>query len=1019
MQTPTIHELCQPRADVLEGRIRDEDFAADLSQVLKGTAPDLYKDPALFFANTHPTQGLKTLVKAVAGRLSGRDSQLGGILRLDTSYGGGKTHALIGLHHVLTSPESIPNLSEFVDPATLPRQKVTVAAFDGENADPMNGRRMAEDILAHTPWGELAVQLAGPAGYARIRNSDKPGAPPPGAETLQELIGQRPALILLDELSIYLRKLKGPLAGQSAQQLTAFLTGLIKAVNGSPHAVLVFTLALGKGGRAVDAYSEENQRIDRIFAELQSVTGRQITALTPTGDEETVQVLCRRLFQSIDHSRVEEVVGAYQAMWSRHGEALPPVGQQDNRADELRKGYPLHPELIHTLMQKTSTLNNFQRVRGMLRLLAQTVGQLWRDKPRGATAIHLHHIDPGQQRIRLEITAKLGLQSFAPAIRADVATTNDEPGRAMAQQLDAQEFAGIEPYGSWVARTILFHSLAFNEPLKGLSRLELNYSVYAPGVDPAFVDNAVDRLREKSEYLDDSTTSKLRFSTEANLNQMVSKWEGQLDLETIRQELNTRIGSIFARQRFELVLFPASPADIPDDTDGPYLAILHWEGHAVEQSNVHLPELVLRLFKEKGDNGNTRLNRNNLLFLCADALQVDNMMAKARRYLALQQMQQGDLLASLQSHQQEEVKKRYGQSEQAFAGAVQQTYRHVFFPEPGTWSEAPLSHAVITAASAGSDPGFGQKQVERVLRDAKELILPEDRPPAPNYMADKTPLRRSGVMSVRDLRNEYYRDPALPILLGDEVLKKCLRDGLDQGTFVYTEGNRLEGKGLPPGELSISEDAKIYVREKAEESGIWPPQRPAPEPPQQTVQDHSPPEGKPAGDGAAPATVQRPGAAEPDLLPTGEEVPLSTAGERTGNIRTILTQWAQQVSAAREGIRSLTWRMNSGDGFHPLPLLKAEPGATMRVELLEGGWRSGDGSAEWTFQFQGTPEEALILRSFLEGQWRRGGEKSLDIKYVLTYEPPLTWNDDGAAWIDRLSRAGLATQTATIALTWS
>lgn len=42
MSPPSIYELCRPRADVLEGRIRDEDFAADLSQVLKGTAPELY-----------------------------------------------------------------------------------------------------------------------------------------------------------------------------------------------------------------------------------------------------------------------------------------------------------------------------------------------------------------------------------------------------------------------------------------------------------------------------------------------------------------------------------------------------------------------------------------------------------------------------------------------------------------------------------------------------------------------------------------------------------------------------------------------------------------------------------------------------------------------------------------------------------------------------------------------------------------------------------------------------------------
>jgi hypothetical protein len=1023
MSAPSIYELCQPRADVLEGRIRDEDFAADLSQVLKGTAPELYKDPAVFFANTHPTRGLRELFLAVVDRLTGSGNQLGSILRLDTSYGGGKTHGLIGLRHILTAANQIPNLAEFIDPARLPREPVKVVAFDGENADPMNGRRMEGDILAFTPWGELAVQLGGEAGYERIRNSDRLGAAAPGAETLQELIGDRPVLILIDELSIYLRKIKGPAAGQAAEQLTPFLTDLIKAVNSSPQAVLVFTLALGKGGQAVDAYAEENQRIDRIFAELESVTGRQITALTPTSEDETVQVLCRRLFKSIDCSRAEEVVRAYQEVWQRLGEALPPVGQNDDRAEELRRGYPLHPELIQTLMQKTATLENFQRVRGMLRLLAQTVGQLWREQPR-ASAIHLHHVDPGNERIRLEISTKLAQQAFIPAVRADVSSTAAEEGKALAQRLDASEFSGLEPYASMVARTVLFHSLAFNEPLKGLSRLELNYSLYAPGVDPAFVDKAVRHLEEESEYLDDSGTSKLRFLTDANLNQMVRKREGQFDLESVRQELNTRIGTIFAKQRFEPVRFPASPSDVPDDTDGPYLAVIHWEGHTVEQTNVQLPELVVRLFKEKGDNANVRLNRNNLVFVCADRLQVGDMLRKTRTYLALQQMQQGDLFASLQSHQQDQVKERYGQAQQAFALAVQQAYRHVFFPERGPWPDTPLTHAAITVTNASSEPGVGQKQVERVLREARELVLAEDKPPAPNYMADKTPLKRLGVMSTQQLRNEYYRDPALPILLGDQVLKACLRKGLDEGLFVYKEGERLEGQELPPGILSISEDAQIFMMGKALEMGVWPPKTKEGE--QTSVI------GLQGEKGGGSSSEQ------PELAGTGGTTTLPFGGggggapgdgggttvqptspgviERTDNIKTALAQLAEQVSSGGQAIKSITWRMNSGDGFLPMALLKAEPGATVRVEMMEGGWSSGDGNAEWSFEFNGTPEEATHLRSFIEGQWRRGGEKALDITYQLQYDPPLGWDDRGESWINRLTRAGLGTQSATIRL---
>ena len=108
--------------------------------------------------------------------------------------------------------------------------------------------------------------------------------------------------------------------------------------------------------------------------------------------------------------------------------------------------------------------------------------------------------------------------------------------------------------------------------------------------------------------------------------------------------------------------------------------------------------------------------------------------------------------------------------------------------------------------------------------------------------------------------------------------------------------------------------------------------------------------------------------------------------------------------------------MNSGDGFQPMAFLKNEPGGTLRVEMMEGGWSSGDGSTEWSFTFNGTPEGATYLRSFLEGQWRRVGEKELDIKYHLQYDPPMIWDDSGEGWISRLTRLGIGAQTATITL---
>lgn len=59
----TVSEICQPREDVRTGVIKESDFAADLAQVLNGTAPAQYADSATFFANTYPTKGLRALLK--------------------------------------------------------------------------------------------------------------------------------------------------------------------------------------------------------------------------------------------------------------------------------------------------------------------------------------------------------------------------------------------------------------------------------------------------------------------------------------------------------------------------------------------------------------------------------------------------------------------------------------------------------------------------------------------------------------------------------------------------------------------------------------------------------------------------------------------------------------------------------------------------------------------------------------------------------------------------------------------
>ena len=822
MTIPTIFETCRPRADILAGSVADADFAADLAQVVAGRAGEEYGVPARFFARTWPTRGLKNLLANVCRRLSGVGGEAAAIFRLDTSYGGGKTHGLIALVHAASGGSDVAAIGEFVDPTLLPAGPVRVAAFDGENADPANGRAMGDGVLAHTPWGEIAYALAGKAGYERFRNSDEQGVAP-GAETLRELFGGQPTLILLDELSVYLRKVQR--IDHSRDQLTAFLTSLFKAVESEPKAALVYTLAIGKDGRAADAYSEENQFIGDRMAEAESVSARKATLLNPTEEDETIQVLRRRLFEQIDDDSALTVVAGYQELWAAHGDALVRDAAHPHTAETFRASYPLHPEVLETLTGKTATLGNFQRVRGMLRLLARTIAHLWHAQPADATAIHLHHLDPGYEPIRQEVVTRLGQSTYLPAIANDVAAGGAE-AKALAQEIDAAHHGGMAPYAAYVARTIFMHTLAFNDSLKGVSAERLRYSVLGPATDISFIDQARKRFVTDSAYLDDRPGAPMRFLAEANLRQIIRREEQHVDAADARAELNDRIRRIFAGKTFEAISFPGGPFDVPDEVgDGrPRLIVLAYDGVAIGTSVDSVPELVERIHTRRGSDGaQLRALRNNLVFVAADEARKEEMRRAAVRRLALLALKRADRLTDLAEHQQAKIRELEAGSEHALAIAIQQCYRHIFYPSRNRIevSGADLDHSAIDLPASSAQPGAGQQQVVRALRELGKLRLAEDEPDSPTYVRDRTPLRR-GEITTLALREEFRRDPALPIMSGDDIFIRGIRRGVEQGDYLYRHGDLLCGPGDPSVSIMIDEQSVVLTMAYARNRGIWP-----------------------------------------------------------------------------------------------------------------------------------------------------------------------------------------------------
>ncbi len=817
----TIFETCRPRKDVESGVTKDEQFAADLAQVVNKTAPPEYIDPAIFFRHTYPTRGLQDLLKAVCHRLNG-EGTISPIIRLHTQYGGGKTHGLIALVHAVRGMQGVENAGAFISPAFLPKGSVRIAALDGENSDPANGRRFADGAKAYTLWGELAHELAGRDGYELVRKSDEQ-AVAPGAETLRKLFGDDPTLIILDEISVYLRKAEQARPG-SAKQFAAFVHGLIKAVDSSPKAALVLTLALGKEGNATDAYAEENQLAFKAFQEAESVVSRKSTQLNPTDEDETAQVLRTRLFESVDAAAAAETYSAYAQLWENNRGTLPadPISR-----DEFVRTYPLHPLLLNMLTEKTSSLDTFQRTRGMLRLLARTAHSLWKNKPADAFVIHTHHIDPGFEKIRDEITVRLNQGSYMAALKSDVAELQGN-SQATAQLLDSKLYPGQLPAASYVARTVFLHSIAGVDAARGISAEHLRLSICSPLLEPAFIEQARTAFVGESLYLDDRPGAPLRLMTEPNLKMVIRRKMNELQLSAVQDRLSTEIGRSYSQPNgiFAVSRFAAGPYQVPDDNERPQLVVMDYQSVTTVPDPQELPSEIEDIFQHKGSEGNLRKYRNNLVFLVADERSRETMIEATRRVMALEALTKSDV-KDLPKHQREELARGKEDAGFKMSSAILQCYRHLFYPAktPMPGANVPLAYRLIELPIG--EAGNGQFQVKTALEDDKKLIGAHATPPAAAYVRDSTPLNAKGEMSTRELLDEFRCLPKFPILEHHTPLITLIRDGISKGVFVFREGaNQISGPGDPVPAIHIDDNSFVMTMDHAKAKHFWP--RPEP-----------------------------------------------------------------------------------------------------------------------------------------------------------------------------------------------
>jgi predicted AAA+ superfamily ATPase len=374
---PLIFSQCRPRPEILAGELPDAIFAADLWDVITGQAHDDYRDPARFFSGTHPTENLKLLVKEVTERLAG---VAGGtpVFRLETGFGGGKTHSLIATVHAARFGEQLAVLLENYRIDRFPgAEDVRVAAFVGEESDPLAGNEHLVDeqrIRTYTPWGQICLLAGGLAGYELVKENDIQGVAP-ARGTLEQALGDKAVLILLDELVLYMARgfalaEDHPRHKVNSQWPTFFQT-LFSIASRRARTSVIVTLPSEQDAnrRLTGEFKQYLPTILETVDELEQTASRHARNLTPTQTFERAAVLGRRLFESVDSFCAADIAKAYTAYYEEQrsgGVQIEERAFEAGYAEQICASYPFHPEFVRLFAERLADIPEFQATRGAL-----------------------------------------------------------------------------------------------------------------------------------------------------------------------------------------------------------------------------------------------------------------------------------------------------------------------------------------------------------------------------------------------------------------------------------------------------------------------------------------------------------------------------------------------------------------------------------------------------------------------------------------------------------------------------
>lgn len=815
--------MLPPHDDVATGNFAASEFAADLYKVAFGGEQDAdYADPVEFFKRTYLTEGLVDLIGRAVRRLSG-DDNAPPVINLQTNFGGGKTHSMLALWHVACGLPvgSFPQDTQDVLTANgYIGTKVNRVAIVGNHFSP-SGVVKDDGTKVNTIWGELAWQLGGPEAFALVAQADADRTHPGTA--LHELLAKyAPAVILIDEWVAYARSLVGrdDLAGGTFDDQFTFAQSLTEAAKGTSGVLLVISIPASStgddGDKVVAGNAEEVGGAHGLEAlkRLQNVVRRVADQWRPASSAEAYQIVRQRLFTQPDAAALAAIGGtarAYVEMYRKYSDDFPRESRDAAYEDRIKRTYPIHPELFDRLYEEWSSLERFQRTRGVLRLMSTVIHALWTGED-ASPLIMPGSIPLATANVNSELTQYLQ-DSWKAIIDADVDGPNSEPARIDT----AKPLFGQRSLTKRLARTVFFGAApTIGSAHKGLERQRVFLGTAVPGDAPGNFHSALTQLGDRATYFY-SGSGKYWYDLQANITRTAKDQAERLHKEDVWAEIVRRLqGQAKSRGDFAGVhVCPESNADIPD-TDEARLVILHPKVAHKRGSDSAAKEFGQHATEHRGTANRT--NRNMLVYLAADEARLDELDSAVRDYLGWTHVLANEADLDLTQNQKNQATQRQTQADGTVTARLLQTFTWALVPtqpDPG----APF--VIRETKVEGQSPALAER-VSRRLGNDGDLSIRQAAATIKLAIGKVPQIWKDGHVSLGALWRLYSQYPYMPRLRDRRVLDEGIVDmpliwqtdafalatGLDEAAGRYIGLWTPDDKGVAP----VATDSLLLVR---------------------------------------------------------------------------------------------------------------------------------------------------------------------------------------------------------------